>query len=87
MKVEILQDDKETLKVEIHDNSTLVSAVNENLWLQKVDMAAYKIEHPYLSKPVLIVKSKNPKKALIDATEQVVADVKDLRKKMQAELK
>ena len=87
MKVEILQDDKETLKVEIHDNSTLVSAVNENLWLQKVDMAAYKIEHPYLSKPVLIVKSKNPKKALIDATEQVVADVKDLRKKMTAELK
>ena len=87
MKVEILQDDKETLKVEIHDKSTLVSAVNENLWLQKVDMAAYRIEHPYLSKPVLIVKSKNPKKALIDATEQVVADVKDLRKKMTAELK
>jgi len=87
MKIEVLEDEKETLKIEIHDNQTLVNLVNENLWQQKVNMAAYKIDHPYLSKPVLIVKAKNPKKALTDATAQVVEDVKDLRKKLNAELK
>jgi len=87
MKIEVLENEKDKLKVEIHDNVTLVGVVNENLWQQKVDAAAFKTDHPYLSKPVLMVKSKNPKKSLIDATEQVVEDVKDLRKKFQAELK
>ncbi len=87
MKIEILEDEKETLKMEIHDNQTLVNLINENLWQRKVDMAAYRIDHPYLSMPVLIVKAKNPKKALLDATGQVIEDVKELRKKLQNELK
>lgn len=87
MEIKVLEDEKETLKLEIHDNTTLVSVINENLWQQKVNIAAFKVDHPYLSKPVLLVKSKNPKKALLDATEQVVEDVKELRKKLQAELK
>ncbi|HLD39089.1 MAG TPA: RpoL/Rpb11 RNA polymerase subunit family protein [archaeon] len=88
MKIEVLENEKDTLKIEIHDNTTLVSVINENLWQQKgIDMAAFKVDHPYLSKPILIVKSKNPKKALLDATEQVIDDVKDLRKKFQAEIK
>ena len=87
MKIEVLEDDKETLKLEIHDNQTLVNLINENLWQQKVELAAYRIDHPYLSKPVLIVKSKNPKRALLDATAQIVEDVKELKKKLQAELK
>ena len=87
MRIEVLEDEKETLKLEIHDNTTLVSLINENLWQQKVNVAAFKVDHPYLAKPILLVKSKNPKKALLDATAQVVDDVKDLRKKLQAELK
>ncbi|HIG97223.1 MAG TPA: hypothetical protein HA230_02655 [Candidatus Aenigmarchaeota archaeon] len=88
MKIEVLENEKETLKIEVHDNTTLINVINENLWQQKgIDMAAFKVDHPYLSKPILIVKSKNPKKALLDATEQVIDDVKDLRKKFQAEIK
>lgn len=87
MKIEVLEDDKEKLKLEIHDNTTLVSAINENLWRQKVDAAAVKIDHPYLSKPVMLVKAKNPKRALLDAAGQVVEDVKELRKKLQNEFK
>lgn len=88
MKVEVLEDEKEKLKIEIHDNTTLVSLVNENLWQQKgIESAAFKVDHPYLSKPVLLIKSKNSKKALLDAIEQVVEDVKELRKKVQNELK
>ncbi len=85
MKIEVLEDEKDTLKIGIHDNQTLVNLINENLWRQKIDMAAYKVDHPYLSKPVLIVKAKNPKKALLDATEQVIEDVRDLRKRLQAD--
>ena len=88
MKIEVLENEKETLKIEVHDNTTLINVINENLWKKKgIDMAAFKVDHPYLSKPILIVKSKNPKKALLDATEQVIDDVKDLRKKFQAEIK
>ncbi len=88
MKIEVLEDEKEKLKLEIHDNTTLINLINENLWRQKgVDTAAYKVDHPYLSKPVLLIKSKNPKKALLEATEQIVEDVKELRKKLQNELK
>ncbi len=86
MKVEVLENEKDKLKIEVPDK-TLVSVVNENLWQQKVEVAAFKVDHPYLSKPVLLVKSKNPKKSLLDATEQVIDDVKDLRKKLAAELK
>ena len=88
MKIEVLENEKETLKIEVHDNTTLISVINENLWQQKgVDVAAFKVDHPYLSKPVLIIKSRNPKKSLLDAAEQVVEDAKDLHKKVQAELK
>ena len=87
MKIEVLENEKDKLKIEIHDNTTLVSVINENLWQQKVEVAAFRKDHPYLSKPVLLVKSKNPKKSLLDATEQVVEDAKELRKKFAAELK
>lgn len=88
MKVEILENEKDKMKVEIHENTTLVSLINENLWQQKgMDVAAFKVDHPYLSKPVLMIKSRNPKKALLDAAEQIIEDAKDLRKKFQAELK
>lgn len=87
MKIEVLEDDKEKMKLEVHDSTTLVNVINENLWRQKVDAAAFRVEHPYLSKPVLLVKSKNPKKAVLDAAGQVVEDVKELRKKLQNELK
>ena len=87
MKIEVIEDEKDTLKLEVHDNTTLINVINENLWQQKgIDMAAFKVDHPYLSKPVLIVKSKNPKKSLADAADQVVEDVKDLRKKLQSAL-
>lgn len=87
MKIEVLEDEKDKLKLEIHDNTTLINVINENLWQQKIDMAAVKVDHPYLSKPVLLVKAKNPKKALLDATEQLIEDVKELGKKLQNELK
>lgn len=88
MEIEVLENDDEKLKIEVKDNLTLINLINENLWKQRgLDYAAYAQQHPYISKPVLLVKGRNPKKALVEAAERVVEDVKDLRKQLQRELK
>ncbi len=87
MKIEVIEEDKEKLKIRVHNNLTLVNALNENVWKQKIDYAAYKVDHPYLSQPELVVKGKNPKKALLDAAEQVIADAKEMKKHFQKAVK
>ena len=84
MKIELLEESDGKLKLRI-DDLTLVNLLNENIWKQKsIEMAAYSVEHPYLSQPVLVVKSKNPKKTLLDAAEKILEDVKELKKKVDA---
>ena len=83
MKIKILEEDKEKLKLEI-DDLTFINLLNDRIWQQRgLDLASYAVEHPYLSKPVLIVRSKNPKKSMIDAAEQIIEEIKDLRKKLK----
>jgi DNA-directed RNA polymerase subunit L len=87
MDIRILEENDEMLKVEI-DDVTLVNLLNEKIWKQRgIEFSAYNIEHPYLSKPIITVRSKNPKKALIDAADKIIDDVDALRKKLQAVLK
>ncbi len=81
MQIDVLEETDDKLKIRVHDNITLVNLVNENLWQQKIELAAVTVDHPYLSKPVLTIKSKKARKALLDATEKIIDDVKDLRKK------
>jgi len=82
MEVKKIEEKDDFLKVEL-DNLTLANLINENLWKQKIDYAAYSKKHPYLSNPQLVVKGKNPKKLLIDAANQIIEDCKEL----QAQLK
>ncbi len=85
MKLEILENEDQKLKVKLHDNLTLVNLLNENLWQQKIDAAAYTREHIHLTPPILLVRSKDPKKHLLAAAEQIVEDVEELRKKLKAQ--
>ena len=88
MKIEVLESKDDEVKIEIHESLTLVNLLNENIWKTKgLDYSAYGVEHPYLSKPVLTVKSKNPKKTILDAAEQIIEDVKELRKQVEREFK
>ncbi len=81
MNVEVLEKEDEKLKIKI-DDMTLVNLLNENIWKQRgFDFAAYSVEHPYLSQPVLTVKGKDPKKTLIEAAERIIEDAKELKKK------
>ncbi|MBI4018831.1 MAG: hypothetical protein HY364_01090 [Candidatus Aenigmarchaeota archaeon] len=81
MKVTVLEEEKEKLKIEL-DDLTFANLLNENLWKQKVDFAACNLSHPYLANPVITVKAKNPKKAVLDAAEQALTDAKELRKQL-----
>ncbi len=85
VQIDVLEDEGDKLKLRVHDNTTLLTIVNENLWKQKgIDFAAVTVDHPYLSKPVLTVKSKKGKKAVIEAAEQIIEDASALRKKVQS---
>lgn len=82
MKLKVIEEEKDKLQIEIDESITFINLMNENVWKQNVDMSAYKIEHPYLSKPVMVVRAKNPKKALADAADQIISDVNSLRKQI-----
>ncbi|MBI4896318.1 MAG: hypothetical protein HY832_02110 [Candidatus Aenigmarchaeota archaeon] len=84
MKINVMEQERSTLKIELSDDDlTLANLINENLWQQKdLESAAYAKQHPTLGKPIFLVKSKNPKKSLTDACEQIIDDVKDLKKDM-----
>ncbi|MBI4014714.1 MAG: hypothetical protein HY365_02045 [Candidatus Aenigmarchaeota archaeon] len=79
--MKVLSEEGDMLKMEV-DDLTLANLINENLWKQKIDYAACNLAHPYLAKPVLTVKAKNPAKAVKDAAEQALADVQELKKKL-----
>ena len=87
MKLEVIENEDGKLKIKVPD-LTLVNLVNENIWHQKgIDVSAYAPEHPYLEQPVLLVKAKNPKKAVLDAIGQIQDDAKDLKKQFNAQMK
>lgn len=82
VQIDILEEDGDKLKLRVHDNTTLLNLVNENIWKQKgIDFAAVTLDHPYLAKPVLTVKSKKGKKAVIEAAEEIVEQISALKKK------
>lgn len=87
MKVKVIENADDKLKVEI-DDLTLVNLLNEKIWKQRgIEFAAYRIEHPYLSKPVLTVKSRDPKKTVLEAADKILDDVKELRAKLEKAMK
>jgi DNA-directed RNA polymerase subunit L len=85
MKIEVLENEGNKLKIKMHDNMTFINLLNENVWQQKIDVAAYTREHIYLTQPTMFVKSKDPKKHLLDAAEQIITDVETLRKRLKAQ--
>jgi len=80
MEIAILNEDKENLELEIEgEDHTLCNALRSELWNQDVDLAAYKIEHPSVSEPVLFVSGKNPRAKLIKASDSLKKLFKSLK--------
>ncbi len=84
VEMKVIENEKGKLKVEISDNSTIVSMVNDQIWNQKgVDVSTFSTGHPYLGKPTLLVRGKEPEKAVVEAAEKVSESIKSLRKQLE----
>ncbi len=90
MEINILEDSKERLRVEIKDEThTIVNALRKELWNDPhVRLAGYNISHPLTAQPILTIETdekKSPKKALREAikrlskiNENLLKQIKDL---------
>ncbi len=80
MELKVLDSAPDKLSVEVHgETHTLLNVLTEYAWEAKASQASYVIDHPYLSTPELIVKSKNPKKTLSDAAQMIIDRSKDFK--------
>jgi DNA-directed RNA polymerase subunit L len=88
MKLKKLEKTKETLKVEVAgEDHTLLNLLRENAWKAGATQASYILEHPYLSEPKIIVRSKNPKKTLADSAQLVAAEAVAFQREFRKALK
>ncbi len=88
MKLELVSLEDEEARISVKGESpTLLNLLRESAWKQKPESVAYKVNHPYLSDPELVVKSKNPLKILDDSAQDVIEQVKDLQKEFSKLLK
>ncbi len=79
MKIKVLEDKKDSLVVEIEGHRhTIPNLVKESLWEDdSVDIAAYEKKHPLLGSPKVIVRAKDPRKALVSAIKRAEAQTKE----------
>ncbi len=83
MTNKILKFENGKLVVEM-DSLTLAGLLNDYLWnIRGVKAAGFIKEHPYLSKPKILVSANDPKKALKTACEKIMKDVEDLKNKVK----
>jgi DNA-directed RNA polymerase subunit L len=88
MEIKVLEKTNESLKIEvIGESQTLLNLLREKSWKAGAVQASYMIEHPYLSSPKIIVRAKNPKKVLADASQMVIDDASEFGKEFGRMLK
>ncbi len=88
MKLAVLEKSDSKWVLEVRgETHTLLNLLSENAWKSGADQASYIIEHPYLSEPKIIVRSKNPKKTLLEAVQLIVMQSKEFEKEFQINMK
>jgi DNA-directed RNA polymerase subunit L len=88
MKLAVLEKSDNKLVLEVKgETHTLLNLLSENTWKSGADQASYIIQHPYLSEPKIIVRSKNPKKTLLEAVQLIVMQSKEFEKEFQINMK
>ncbi|MBI5227776.1 hypothetical protein HY988_04275 [Candidatus Micrarchaeota archaeon] len=84
MEVKILVNEKNTLEMELFDiDQSLAQLLAEKLSAEKsVDFAAFKMEHPIVANPKIIVKMKkgDPEKLVLEKLEEIKKEVTDFKK-------
>ncbi len=84
MEVKILVNEKNTLELELSEvDQSLAQLLAEKLSSEKsVDFAAFKLEHPIIGNPKIILKTKkgDPEKLVLEKLEEIKKDVADFKK-------
>ena len=87
MEVKLIEQKDDKVKLEVNDK-TFVNLIHEKLWEQgKIEVSTWSQDHPYLTKPMLLVKAKDPKKVLVDAAEEIASDAQKLLKQFEKAVK
>ena len=75
MEIKVLENKKNRMVVELPgETHTFANLIRNLLWNDKdVNVAAYRVEHPLVGKPQLMIETKKgePKKALLKAAESM----------------
>ncbi len=91
MELELMEKEKDSIKIRLIDsNTTLINPlINELVEDEKVADVDYWSGHPDLDRPTLFVKVKSgkPQTALKRAAKNLSNQYKDVREKLQKELK
>ena len=78
MELTAVEKGKEKMRVIVRDEShTILNLIREKSWKVGAKQASYIIQHPYISQPEMIIRSKNPGKTLKDAAQVVADDAKE----------
>lgn len=80
--ITVLENEKGKLKLEVHDDITFVSVLNEYIWKLNPKFSAFSKEHFYLTNPVLTVRSRNPKNDVINAAKKLLVDLEALKREI-----
>ncbi|MFQ5648144.1 MAG: DNA-directed RNA polymerase subunit L [Candidatus Aenigmatarchaeota archaeon] len=88
MDLKVLEKKKSKLIVEVRGASyTLLNVLREKAWEAGAKQATYKIEHPYLARPKIVIQAKEPKKVLKAAAQRVADEAKEFDRVFSRALK
>ena len=84
MKLVVLEKANEKMVLEVRgETHTFLNLLRENSWKSGSKQASYMTEHPYLSEPKFILRSKNPKKILDDAAQKIIDQTKEFEREFK----
>jgi len=83
MEINMITDEKTKLEFElVNEDHTFCNVIRKELWNNEdVNSAAYRIHHPLVSQPVILIETQKS-----DAKKALITSIESLRKKV-AELK
>ncbi len=84
MQLEVIQSEKDKLKVSVKGESHTLTQLVAASASDKADVASIQ-RHPTES-PIIVVHGKNPKKVLTDAAEEIVTICQDIKKEFSRAL-
>jgi DNA-directed RNA polymerase subunit L len=80
MELKAVESQDEKIRVRVSgETHTLMNILTEYAWEAGASQASYTVEHPYLSQPVISIRSKNPRKTLGDAAQIIIDRSKDFK--------